>query len=295
MSADQAKDDKQKIWDALEAADASGVPMPKDAEASAPAPAADAPADSTAAPAAAEAAAAAPPAADDPYAGLPAVLKDEILGMKAMLQQQSTQLRSANGHIGGLTSQLKDLRAAQASVKASGDDAPTAEQLRKAQGDASKMARLKEDYPEFGAALDDALEERLKSVTEGLKSPAVDGEQKVFTRAEFNDFRVETAHPGWKEKVVAPEFSGWLQAQPREVQALGASANPQDAIRLLDLHKQARTTTPQDEINTQRLAAAAAIPTGRASSGVRTKPLDAMTKAELWAYYDEQDRVAAKA
>jgi hypothetical protein len=293
------KEDKQKIWDEQEAADAakaSGV-LPQAAAETPPAEATT-PAKEAAAPATAdEPKVAAEPAKDDPYASLNPVVADTIRGMQSMMEQYAAQLRSANGHIGGLTSQLKALKEAQSTVKAAGGDAPTATQLQAARGDAGAMAKLKADYPEFASALDAALEERLKPVQEQLTAkPAVaDGEQPM-TRKEYADLLVEEKHEGWKEVVKTPAFRGWLETQPQEVKALGASASPRDAIRLLDLHKEARKSTGQEQEDQARLEAAAAIPNGRRQpSQVRTKSLDQMTRAELWAYYDEQDRQAALA
>jgi hypothetical protein len=298
-TANVQKEEKQKIWEEQEAADAakaSGV-LPKAAEETPPAEA-TAPAKEAAAPATAdEPKAAAEPAKDDPYANLDPVVADEIRGMKSMMEDYAKQLRSANGHIGGLTSQLKALKEVQGTVKAAGGDAPTATQLKAAQGDAGAMAKLKADYPEFASALDAALEERLKPVQDSIaaKPAAAEGDAPM-TRKEYADLLVEEKHEGWKEVVKTPAFRGWLEAQPQEVKALGASASPRDAIRLLDLHKEARKSTGQEQEDQARLAAAAAIPNGRRQpSQVRAKPLEQMNKAELWAYYDEQDRQAALA
>jgi hypothetical protein len=102
---------------------------------------------------------------------------------------------------------------------------------------------------------------------------------------------VEVRHPGWQDRVQTPEFVGWLQRQPREVQMLAASDSPQDAVRLLDLHGEASTSVTSQR--TQRLASAAAIPSGRSGSNTRAKAVEDMTPQEYWAYLDQLDKQKA--
>lgn len=292
--------DKAKIWGELDRAEAQGTtpgaeavtaqpvipaaqepaPQSKDAATTVTAPASDA---STEA---------------DPYAGLPQIVRDEIVGLKSILNQTVSRLRNTEGHIGGLNSQLSELKTARQAAQDSGARAPSADAIRAAQGSDSAMAKLKAEYPEFGAAMDAALEERLGTVRQEIAQakPVVQNQPNAITREDLNTFErtlaVEQAHPGWKTTVQTPAFAGWLQGQPREVQMLAASDSPQDATRLLDLHKQARETGSGKQ--NQRLDSAAAIPSGRGAPSIRTKPIEQMTKSEYWSYLDEQDRAASK-
>ena len=285
---DDAAKDKAAIWAELDASEAKGeIPQPDVSDSGASAlqsqPAAE--------PAADDRSAEQP---DDPYAGIPQVVRDEIAGLKSMFEQTVTRLRNAEGHIGGLNGRLKEFSEAAKAARAQGNDAPSAAALREAQGSTSAMAQLKEDYPEFGAALEAANNEALKdmraSLEQAKQAPGVTQEQLDSLRREM---AVERAHPDWQVTVKTPAFAGWLQGQAREVQLLAESASPQDAVRLLDLHQEARGGTQSK--TTQRLQAAAAIPMGRAGNTARIKPLDQMSKAEYWAYLDEQDRAAGKA
>jgi hypothetical protein len=290
-----AQTEKQKIWDELEA----GTPAAE----TAPAAEAAKPTEAAATETAATPATVAPePAAEaDPYAGVPQIVRDEIAGLKTMFQRQTSQLDAANGKIGGLNRTLLELKAAKDSVTATGGDAPTAAQLKAAQGDGAAMAKLKADYPEFGSALDAALNEKLGSVQEQLAKARPADQPAGITPEAFEAYKrdtfVESKHPDWKERVKTPAFHGWLGNQPREVQLLAGSADPRDAVRLLDLETEARKK-PAAEVNTQdtaRLDAAAGIPLGRGAQTARLKPIESMSKAEYWAYLDEQDRHTAKA
>ena len=285
------KDEAQKIWDQLEAEENGTAQPPQDAEETPPS---DAPAN-------AEPTDAAPAAqADASKEGQPPsheqILMDRIAGLETMLGQVTHRLRNAEGHIGGLGSQLKQQQQVAAQVTAKGGDAPSASEIRDAQQSPAKMDALKKDYPEFADAMESALNERLSALEQQLKAAQQPAQQPNGVSHEEiqrlrSEMAVEVRHPGWQERVQTPEFTGWLQRQPREVQMLAASESPQDAVRLLDLHSEAvKSVTSQ---RTQRLSAAAAIPSGRASGSVRGKAIEDMTPQEYWAYLDQLDKQKA--
>lgn len=286
-TATKPEDEAKRIWDQLDAED-SGASAP------APAPAQDEPVQSNAAAdkaavedASASEQAPAPAAHDDIQ-----IYRDKIAGLETMVQQLSGRVRNAEGHIGGLSSQLKQqIQAAQA-VHAQGGDAPSASELRKAQEDPEAFKRLKEDYPEFAAALKPAMDDLVKAEMARFKELLPKDQQnqvdvQALTENIRRELTVEVRHPGWKKEVKKPEFVGWLQSAPREVQMLAGSDDPEDAVRLLDLYK----TPRQKQVTTQNagIQAAAALPTGR-SSGVRQKSVDDMTPQEYWAYLDSIDK-----
>lgn len=283
------QDEAKKIWDQLEAEEAGNAGQV----------AQDAPEEDITAPASTGQPSAANHNADPADAkkagdvAVPSgeqVLLDKISGLEAMLSQVTQRLRNAEGHIGGLGSQLKQQIQAAQQVTAKGGDAPTATEIRDAQRSPEAMARLKTDYPEFAEAMESALNERLSMLEQKIAQPvatppAVTPEDIAKLRSEIT---VEVVHPGWQSRVQTSEFMGWLQRQPREVQLLAASESPQDAIRLLDLHSDAmKSSTSQ---RTQRLNSAAAIPSGRSGANVRQKAVEDMTPEEYWRYLDEIDR-----
>ena len=282
------QDEAQKIWDQLDAEDSGRAP----AAASEPPPQDPAPEANPTDAAPAEEAGALPVSEEEAKTGEQALL-DKIAGLETMLSQVTQRLRNAEGHIGGLGSQLKQQQQVAAQVAARGGDAPTATEIRDAQKNPEAMARLKADYPEFADAMESALNERLSSLEHQLKQqlqqqsaqPGVTAEEIAQLRSEMY---VEVKHPGWQDRVRTPEFMGWLQRQPREVQMLAASESPQDAVRLLDLHSNAINSSASQR--TQRLNSAAAIPSGRPGANVRQKAVDDMTPEEYWRYLDELDR-----
>lgn len=285
-----AQDEAKKIWAQLDAEDAGSASAKldddHDAADAAPATTGQAPADNHNADSADATKA-------SEAAGSPSeqALLDKISGLETMLSQVTQRLRNAEGHIGGLGSQLKQQQQVAAQVVAKGGDAPSAGEIRAAQSNPEKMEALKRDYPEFAEAMESALNERLSMLEQKIaqqQQPA----QAAVTPQDIAKLRsevtVEVAHPGWQSRVQTSEFMGWLQRQPREVQLLAASESPQDAIRLLDLHADAmKSSTSQ---RTQRLSSAAALPSGRSGSNVRQKAVEDMTPEEYWRYLDELDR-----
>lgn len=284
-TANQTEEDAKRIWEQLDAEDNG-----------APAPAAESDEGPTSSSAAANQAAVEMPQAKEQPASQDnddvQMYRDKIAGLETMVQQLSGRVRNAEGHIGGLSSQLKQQVQAAQAVQARGGDAPSATELRQAQADPESFKRLKEDYPEFAAALEPALDHLVKSELQKIKASLTPVEQAqvdvvALTDGIRRELTVEVRHPGWKKDVKTPEFTGWLQRAPREVQMLAGSDDPDDAVRLLDLYKAPR----QKQVTTQNagIQAAAALPTGR-SSGVRQKSVDDMTPQEYWAYLDSIDK-----
>jgi len=285
------QDAAQKIWDQLEAED-SGRAQPESAsneDPPEPQPAQANPADFAPA-----YQADANKVGDEVAPSSEQALMDKITGLESMLGQVTQRLRNAEGHIGGLGSQLKQQVQTAQQVAARGGDAPTAGEIRAAQANPEQMNALKRDYPEFADAMESALNERLSAMEQRIaaqqpaQQPGVSYEEISRLRSEM---AVEVRHPGWQDRVQTPEFVGWLQRQPREVQMLAASDSPQDAVRLLDLHGDASTSVTSQR--TQRLASAAAIPSGRSGSNTRAKAVEDMTPQEYWAYLDQIDKQKA--
>ena len=281
------QDEAQKIWDQLEAEDAGRAqPAPEDNG--------DNPVAHTTTEEVSQAPAQQADALignDAPAAGGEQVLMDKIAGLESMLNQVTQRLRNAEGHIGGLGSQMKQQLQAAQQVTAKGGDAPSAGEIRAAQSNPEAMSRLKADYPEFADAMESALNERLSTLEQQLKQaqqPAQQGVSHDEIARLRSEMAVEMRHPGWQDRVRTTEFLGWLQRQPREVQMLAASDSPQDAVRLLDLHTETMKTAASTR--TQRLSAAAAIPSGRSGGNVRSKAVEDMSPEEYWAYLDQLDR-----
>jgi hypothetical protein len=214
------------------------------------------------------------PAAGDPYAGLSEELRNRMIG----LERQAQYAQQEKSHMQQALRQQMGHRQQLASAQA-GQHMPQ-EQMQ-------ALNALQRSHPELAGV----LTRYLASATQGLRAELANRQaasgisRQEFERA-LQENVIEARHPGWRNDVQRPEFVGWMQQQPGEIQALGSSEKAADAIRLLDLY---RTPQQQDTQRNNRLAAQASIPSGRFGSG-RGKPADEMTDAEYWAYLDRQDK-----
>ena len=192
------------------------------------------------------------------------------------------RLRNIEGHIGGLTSVTKELKAAITAARTAaadkGADAPTDAQVAAATQSTAKWKQMQEDFPEWAAA----MEEKLAGMKGGtvdtgaITKGVVDQVGPMLKEAEVrarNFARVDIAHEGWEDTVKTPEFSTWLKSQPEDVQALAASDHARDAIKLLDGFKASKSPaqSPAKEDPKARLEAAVA-PT-KATAVTKPEPM----------------------
>jgi hypothetical protein len=221
----------------------------------------------------------------------PAALRNKIAGLEVIVNQLQGRVRNTEGHIGGLSSQLKGQIEAARAVQKSGGDAPSAKAIQAAQGDPVELQKLQEEYPEFAKVLAPAIDAAVAQRMSSIDTNKNDSQILDAVRAENERFKafmeVEFAHRGWQAEVKKPEFQGWIDKAPREVRMLAESPEPADAVRLLDLFKESQKAqaTPQ----TKGISTASALPAGR-NSGARTKSVNDMTPQEYWAYLDQLDK-----
>ena len=294
------QEEAQKIWAQLDAED-SGQKVVEPAETTEVAD------DGSAATAAQEASDTQPtsdgqseqqPEEDDPK-----VLRTKIAGLESMLNQLAGRVRNAEGHIGGINSQMKQRLEAAKTVVASGGDAPTAREIQAAQASPEAFAALEKEYPEFAKAmkpLQDAIDSRLAAIERGQTAKPQPTQEAVPSNAVSQDdlveanrkLKVEIRHPGWEQLVKTAEFHGWYAQAPLEIKMLASGDEPESAIRLLDLYAESRKASPQAQRNSRRFESAAALPTGTRSS-VKTKQVDEMSGDEYWRYLDQIDKQKA--
>ena len=200
----------------------------------------------------------------DPWDGVPQVVRDQLEAVSGKLNSVdkiSDRIRNIEGHIGGLSSQVKQFVAASKAVAKTGVDAPTEAQIEKAAESSEKWQAIKEDYPDWAEALEERLAQEKRAV------PDLDGIQKRVDesvgsinntlRAELrraHETIVEIKHPDWRKDVNTKEFKSWFESQPTDLKALAASENAADAIRLLDVYKTVSKKSKQDK--EQRLRSA---------------------------------------
>jgi hypothetical protein len=236
--------------------------------------------------------------AADPYEGLHPAIRKQLEDQAAL----ADRLRKTEGHIGGLTSELKRTRDELAAAKAAATqvkEAPTAAAVAAAHKSTEKWDQLKEDFPEWAEALEERLGSNAQPDVEGLRSriqeeltaqlgPKIRNELKAEIAAETEGRLVGIAHRGWKQTVNTAEFATWLANAPPEVKALADSTVAEDAIELLDSFKAQVAQAPDPSkiaaSRKQRLADAATVARGAAATEPVKSTAD-MTQQELWDFY----------
>lgn len=236
----------------------------------------------------------------DKFAGIPQEVRDYMAGLQAQVEQLSSRVRSTEGSLGGLKSAMQRQREAAQAVRAAGGDAPTAEQIQQAQaGGQRAMDKLMDTYPEFAQQLKEVLNEELaplratKQPTQQQheeQQPAGLSRDEEILLAKREAYIEGRGFKGWQQQIQQPEFVGWFNRQPREVQMLGHSANWDDAVRLLELHKQQTSGQSHQQRDLSPFTGAAEIHRSGQSAQRGVKDIDQMTPAEYWQHLSELER-----
>lgn len=199
-----------------------------------------------------EEAPAAEPAKPDP-------LLEKLSRLEQLLGATESRIRNVEGRFGSLNGEIQSLKksvVAPAPAPAPAAEIPSTESLE----------QLKNDYPEWGKAIDEAITAAVARATAALKpgeTLSEDTVAQITAAAERNTGMkfLETHHRGWREQVKTPEFAQWHMAQPPEVQQLAFSDDPFDAIALLDAFRAAppKPAAPAAKAGKEKLEAAVAV------------------------------------
>ena len=207
---------------------------------------------------------------------------DSIQSKMEGLDAISERLTQSEKRIGGITNKMRDV--AEATQKAK-DDAPTPEQIEAAATNKAERDALAEEWPEWSKELGKVEEEIAANRAEFKKSipdanqiqETVVGsvEEKIQEmEVKLNHRFIELSHKGWTDTVKTPEFHDWMGKQPEDVQALGASVDPLDAISML--------TQFEDSKGPNKVEEKIAANKDRLDRAVQTKRVGAQTKSKGW-------------
>ena len=186
----------------------------------------------------------------DPWAGVPPAVK-------AMYDKMEGRVKQAERRIGSFEPDIVDVRNAkkEAAEKAA---APSEEEIAEAAKSKEDLAKLIEDYPEWGNVINDQFNairkeldpKALKAEIAALKETV---EKSGGSAGDFQVALVDFFQPGWPEKVYSdaerktftPEFGAWFKDQPDEMKAKLGSDFANDALDVLDAFDSSETGTPQ--------------------------------------------------
>lgn len=141
--------------------------------------------------------------------GVPVSVRESLTAISGV----AGRLRNVEGHIGGLTHQTKELKAAltaaQKSTEAAGGETPTDAQVAAATGDMTKWNAMKEDFPEWW----EAMEQRLQNVKGGGQVVDLDAVRKQVREEVTSELQVDfldTHRDGWLDTLSKPEFKDYV-------------------------------------------------------------------------------------
>jgi hypothetical protein len=235
-----------------------------------------------------------PTVEDDPYAGLHPALKaklEKIDQLEAQNVNLTQHVKTAEGRVAAMQRQMEAAKSAQEVVAPK--DAPTQAQMAAASANTEKWNQLKEDFPEWADAMEEFVNSRLSGISAGQPGLKADDVNQMLSRESANirmelaKDLVEEAHENWQDTVKSQVFADWMSSQPQEVQLLSRSVRPRDAIRMLDLFKEA-TSVSADQVAQQRKAKLAAAATTKPGVTPPPRRVEDMTPDELWQYEAKQ-------
>lgn len=188
---------------------------------------------------------------------------DPIKDLVARMEKFEASQSKLAGHIGDLTRSREEIRQFMAASKEAAknvSDAPSDEQVKDAMGNPKSWDALKEDFPEWVAATEEFLNQRLGAVKPSVDQVTLDKavEQRVASlsaemRQEAIDSHLDAIVDGdWEKTVGEPAFSQWLSAQPDGVKALAESSRMRDAARMLRLFVASKATPPPKKENSTK-------------------------------------------
>lgn len=194
------------------------------------------------------------------------------------------QLKTTTGRVAALQSELA--QAKKAAAPAAPGDAPTDAQIAAAAADPAEWKQLKEDFPDWGTAIEKFLDVKLAGLKPAAAPPAqepVDPTAAIQKQIEQREIAyVERKHPGWEQLIKTPEFETWFKAQPKDVQDLADSPYSADAVDLFNRFKANPATAKVTSLQQQRGQRLAAAQTGKPGKTAPMKSVDDMTPQELW-------------
>ena len=190
-------------------------------------------------------------------------------------------------------------REAAQAARESGAAAPTDTQIQQAQkGGSTALAKLQEQYPEFAEQLGAVLKEELADVRAAQQPQPQEQVQQTVTATPEEAIAVARrdayiegrGFKGWQQQIQQPEFVGWFNRQPAEIQMLGHSADPDHAVRLLEIHREQSKTQPHVQRDLNAFAGVSEIHRSGQTGQRGVKEIDQMTPAEYWRHLSEQDK-----
>jgi len=234
---------------------------------------------------------------------LPAELREALTkvdSLKSLVDNLQHQVKSSDGRVQALQRELAISKSATQSVAR----APNEQAVRAASASLDKWSKLKDEFPEWGSAVEELVEHAKNEAPAVDLSPLqleiqnqINGIVQQFSRA-VEEAKLFGAYKNYKQVVNSPEFVDWWKQQPGQIQQLTASVAAEDAIHALDLFSahQQKVRDANRNVTQERSTrlAAAAVP-ARKTGAPPPKDQRELSAAEIWAAEAARREEARKA
>lgn len=190
----------------------------------------------------------------------------------------TNRMRKMEGSYGTLNSNLMSINA-RLTEMAKTSSTPTKDQIQSAQADPEKLAKLREDFPEWADAVKEAVNQGVTQLRSEI--PAAPNLENYIPRTEISNLvnearslaALDIQYPNWEKDVATNSFSLWLSDQDGNTQALANSEDPSESAILLksyyDFVDTSRVPIKTDQTAQKKRLKSAVSPTKASATSVR--------------------------
>ncbi|OBX09598.1 hypothetical protein QV08_01285 [Gallibacterium salpingitidis] len=193
-------------------------------------------------------------------------VKENVRKLEEERKRFEHMAKSQRGRVGALSKKYQQAKAALDKIKSNSSNID------------ADIERLKEDYPEMAEVLSRIVtgqNKRLDAISDPLSQLAEANVQDLVQQElDGNIALVSSAVPDAEQIVADQGFHQWVQSQPKGVQALFRSDDPNDAIYLLNEYKKVTFAKQDNRTKRTQQLSAMSLPNGRNSPKGGAEDLD---------------------
>lgn len=249
--------------------------------------------------------------APDPWANVPPELKAQYEQVQKERDEARHKAQSDASRVAALSRKLQQLSTARPSSAPAPDAQPT--EAQKALDE--KISQLRKDYGEIADPLIELIEAQRQELTAVKTNLAGLSETQQAQVVAQETAALEARHPDWRNIAQSPDFAGWIEIQPENIQRLAQSWDARETSVVLTLFKAERMeATGQTDKSQQEPTKAPPAQAPKADAAtdarrsqqldggrdVRSKPAPAASGPPddfeaAFKYFEEKRRLRAKA
>lgn len=243
--------------------------------------------------------------APDPWASAPEDLKAEY---QKVLKERDEAKHKANSDANRVAALSRKLQQVSAGQTSSATPAPDAQPTEAQKALDEKIGELRKNYGEIADPLIELIETQRKELNQVRANITGLNEAQQAQVIAHETAALETAHPDWRDVANSPDFAGWLEIQPENIQRLATSWDARETSVVLTLFKAERieatglTEQQGDPAPAPKADAATGVKRSQQLDGgrdVRSRPAPAASEPPddfdaAFKYFEEKRRLKAQ-